>query len=98
MGISLKPQHLNRYRQIAWLSMKYGRSDLVKSTGLEETLEAEQKVTSKESPKAEEAVTNLENPTEDSSTRFFPQSGQPGLRSFPGRSDDFLSPTVGIAN
>lgn len=41
MAISLKPQHLNRYRQIAWLFMKYGRSDLVKESGLEETLEAE---------------------------------------------------------
>jgi len=36
MGISLKPQHLNRYRQIGWLLAKYGRSDLVKETGLEE--------------------------------------------------------------
>ena len=26
MGISLKPQHLNRYRQIAWLFVKYGRA------------------------------------------------------------------------
>ena len=41
MAISLKPQHLNRYRQIAWLLVKYGRSDLVKETGLAETLEAE---------------------------------------------------------
>jgi ubiquinone biosynthesis protein len=53
MGISLKPQHLNRYRQIAWLFVKYGRSDLVKSTGLEEVLEAEQRVTPKEATKAE---------------------------------------------
>ena len=34
MGISLKPQHLKRYKDIAWLLMKYGRSDLVKSAGL----------------------------------------------------------------
>src|SRR5207302_808608 len=27
MGISLKPQHLNRYRQIGWLLAKYGHSD-----------------------------------------------------------------------
>jgi ubiquinone biosynthesis protein len=60
MGISLKPQHLNRYRQIAWLSIKYGRSDLVKSTGLEETLEAEQKVTPKEAAKGEELAKDLE--------------------------------------
>ena len=52
MGISLNPQHLNRYRQIVWLFVKYGRSDLVKDSGLEETLEAEQRVTPKESSKA----------------------------------------------
>src|SRR5437763_11405620 len=60
MGISLKPQHLNRYRQIAWLFIKYGRSDLVKGTGLEETLEAEQRVTPKEAAKASELADDLE--------------------------------------
>jgi ubiquinone biosynthesis protein len=60
MGISLKSQHLNRYRQIAWLFVKYGRSDLVKSTGLEEVLEAEQRVTPKEAAKAEELASDLE--------------------------------------
>ena len=60
MAISLKPQHLNRYRQIAWLLMKYGRSDLVQSSGLDETLEAEQRVTPKEAAKAEELATDLE--------------------------------------
>ncbi|MBA3240764.1 MAG: AarF/ABC1/UbiB kinase family protein, partial [Acidobacteria bacterium] len=39
MGISLKTEHLKRYRDIAWLLMKYGRSDLVKSAGLEEAIE-----------------------------------------------------------
>src|SRR5918998_6841533 len=38
MGISLKTEHLKRYKDIAWLLMKYGRSDLVKQAGLEETL------------------------------------------------------------
>jgi len=60
MAISLKPQHLNRYRQIAWLFVKYGRSDLVKDTGLEETLEAEQRVTPKEAAKASELADDLE--------------------------------------
>jgi len=60
MGISLKPQHLNRYRQIAWLFVKYGRSDLVKDAGLEETLDAEQRVTPKEAGKAEELAGDLE--------------------------------------
>src|SRR4051794_17849840 len=60
MGISLKPQHLNRYRQIAWLLVKYGRSDLVKQSGLDETLESEQRVTPKEAAKAEELAKDLE--------------------------------------
>ena len=60
MALSLKPQHLNRYRQIAWLFMKYGRSDLVKSSGLEETLAAEQRVAPKEAAKANELADDLE--------------------------------------
>ncbi len=60
MGISLNPQHLNRYRQIAWLFVKYGRADLAKSTGLDEALAAEQRITPKEAAKAEELATDLE--------------------------------------
>ena len=60
MGISLKPQHLNRYRQIAWLFVKYGRSDLVKEAGLDETLAAEQRVSPKEAAKASELAEDLE--------------------------------------
>ena len=60
MAISLKPQHLNRYRQIAWLFVKYGRSDLAKSSGLEETLAAEQRATPQEQAKATELADDLE--------------------------------------
>src|SRR3982751_4668908 len=60
MAISLRPQHLNRYRQIAWLLVKYGRSDLVKQSGLEETLAAEQRATPKEKAKADELANDLE--------------------------------------
>ena len=60
MAISLKPQHLNRYRQIAWLFVKYGRSDLAKSSGLDETLDAEQRATPKEEAKASELAVDLE--------------------------------------
>src|SRR5438128_1562852 len=60
MGISLKPQHLNRYRQIGWLLAKYGRSDLVKETGLEETLTAEELLRPKEAAKADELAADLE--------------------------------------
>lgn len=34
MGLSLKPDHLRRYRDIARLLLKYGRSDLVFNAGL----------------------------------------------------------------
>ncbi len=60
MAISLKPQHLNRYRQIAWLFVKYGRSDLVKESGLDETLDAEQRATPKEKAKADDLADDLE--------------------------------------
>ncbi|HEY2799586.1 MAG TPA: AarF/UbiB family protein [Chthoniobacterales bacterium] len=60
MGISLKPQHLKRYQQIAWIFMKYGRSDLVKTTGLSEALEAEQRVAPEEVAKADELADDLE--------------------------------------
>jgi len=60
MAISLKPQHLKRYAQIAGLLVKYGRSDLVKSAGLEETLASEQRVTPKEAAKADELADDLE--------------------------------------
>src|SRR5438477_8113817 len=61
MDISLKPQHLNRYRQIAWLLAKYGRSDLVKQTGLQETLTAEELFKPKEAAKADELAADLES-------------------------------------
>jgi predicted unusual protein kinase regulating ubiquinone biosynthesis (AarF/ABC1/UbiB family) len=38
MGISLKPEHLKRYSEIARLLFKYGRGDLVKTAGLEDVL------------------------------------------------------------
>lgn len=44
MAISLKPEHLKRYKDIALLLMKYGRSDLVKSAGLDASIEGMQDV------------------------------------------------------
>jgi ubiquinone biosynthesis protein len=38
MAISLRPEHLKRYRDIAQLLIKYGRSDLVKKAKLDEAL------------------------------------------------------------
>lgn len=39
MGLSLKVEHLKRYRDIARLLWKYGRSDFVKRAGLDKVLE-----------------------------------------------------------
>jgi ubiquinone biosynthesis protein len=39
MALSLRPEHLKRYRDLARLLMRYGRSDLVRSAGLEGALE-----------------------------------------------------------
>lgn len=38
MGISLKTEHLKGYKDIAWLLLKHGRSDLVKNAGLDKIL------------------------------------------------------------
>ena len=38
MVISLKTEHLKGYRDIAWLLVKHGRSDLVKNAGLDKIL------------------------------------------------------------
>src|SRR5438132_716594 len=60
MGISLKPEHLKRYKDIAWLLMKYGRSDLVKRAGLEEALESSEGAAPAVVPEAEQLACDLE--------------------------------------
>ena len=37
--ISLQPERLKRYRDLVWLFVKYGRSDLVKGAGVDEVLQ-----------------------------------------------------------
>ncbi|HEV8368407.1 MAG TPA: AarF/UbiB family protein [Pyrinomonadaceae bacterium] len=59
MGISLKPERLKRYKDVAMLLMKYGRSDLISKAGLEEAiLPAEMESSSTAS--AEELADDLE--------------------------------------
>ncbi len=43
MGISLKPKHLKRYKDIAQLFFKYGKTDLINASGLEEVILEEEK-------------------------------------------------------
>jgi ubiquinone biosynthesis protein len=60
MGISLKPKHLKRYRDIALLLIKYGRSDVVKHAGLQDALEPDVSVeTTTGESKADELAQDL---------------------------------------
>jgi ubiquinone biosynthesis protein len=58
MPVSLRPQHVGRYRDIARLLVKYGRSDLVKEAGLDEV--ADYHDNGEVPPKAEELTDDLE--------------------------------------
>ena len=60
MGISLRPEHLKRYSQIAGLLLRYGRRDLVQKVGLEEMLEGESEVDPDQTPRAEGLAGDLE--------------------------------------
>src|SRR5215475_12954815 len=60
MEISLRPEHLKRYKDIAWLFMKYGRSDLVKKAGLEGAIESTSNGNAANVPEARELAGDLE--------------------------------------
>jgi predicted unusual protein kinase regulating ubiquinone biosynthesis (AarF/ABC1/UbiB family) len=60
MGMSLRPEHLKRYKDFAWLLFKYGRGDLVKNAGLSELMPQEQEQAGKPPPEAEELAADVE--------------------------------------
>ncbi|HUG54905.1 MAG TPA: AarF/UbiB family protein, partial [Vicinamibacteria bacterium] len=60
MGISLKGEHLKRYKDIASLFMKYGRSELVNSAGFDEVVGAEPVATPTGDKLADELAADLE--------------------------------------
>jgi predicted unusual protein kinase regulating ubiquinone biosynthesis (AarF/ABC1/UbiB family) len=60
MSILPKTEHLKRYKDVALLLMKYGRSDLVKGSGLESALVEEDIAENKSAPKAEDLADDLE--------------------------------------
>ncbi|MDT7542330.1 MAG: hypothetical protein QOE33_2234 [Acidobacteriota bacterium] len=60
MSILPKTEHLKRYKDVALLLMKYGRSDLVKGSGLESALVEEDMAENKSAPKAEDLADDLE--------------------------------------
>lgn len=58
--LSLKTERLKRYKDIALLLNKYGRSDLVKQAGLDEHLQLDQQAAAETGPEAEELAADLE--------------------------------------
>ncbi len=58
--VSLKTEHLKRYKDVAMLLVKYGRSDLVAQAGIGEIIEFDEPTLAKEIPKAEELAADLE--------------------------------------
>lgn len=58
--VSLKPERLKRYKDVAMLLMKYGRSDLVKQAGLEDSLDLDEAALTKSAPEAQELAADLE--------------------------------------
>jgi ubiquinone biosynthesis protein len=60
VSISLKPEHLARYKDVAHLLLKYGRSDLVKGTGLAELLPDDSAQAAAAAPEAAQLADDLE--------------------------------------
>ena len=60
MAISLKPQSLKRYKDLARLLAKYGRSDLVREAGLDDALEPGDINDPETPPEAEQLAEDLE--------------------------------------
>lgn len=58
--LSLKTERLKRYKDVALLLAKYGRSDLVKQAGLEDSLELDEQALAETRPEAEELAADLE--------------------------------------
>ncbi len=62
MKISFKPQHLKRYREIAQLLVKFGLSEVVRSTGLEDLLGGEKgRLARHTRPEPKELAADLEH-------------------------------------
>ncbi len=60
MPISLKPQHLKRYKDLALLLFKYGRVDMVRDAGLAELLPQEQAPGREAAPEAAQLADDVE--------------------------------------
>lgn len=61
MGISLRPEHLKRYKNLAWLVLKYGRSDLLGQVGLDGVIREHERPPVSANPRVEELPRDLES-------------------------------------
>lgn len=60
MSLSLRPEYLSRYKDVALLLFRYGRGDLVRRAGLGELLPEDTKAAVKATPEALELAEDLE--------------------------------------
>lgn len=60
MGVSLNPQHLRRYKDFAWLLLKYGRRGLVQEAGLSELMPEDSDQAAGAPGRAEELAADVE--------------------------------------
>jgi ubiquinone biosynthesis protein len=61
MVVSLKPERLKRYKDVAMLLIKYGRSDLISAAGLEGSVLPDEIAAETETAPAEDLANDLEN-------------------------------------
>jgi ubiquinone biosynthesis protein len=60
MVVSLKPERLKRYKDVAKLLIKYGRSDLISQAGLQDSVELDEITAETTGASAEELASDLE--------------------------------------
>src|SRR5882672_10835897 len=60
MAISLAPAHLKRYKDVVYLLLKYGRSDVIKASEFEDIFTESDHPSLTAIPKADELATDLE--------------------------------------
>lgn len=60
MSLSLRPEHIKRYKDLAWLLIKYGRTDLTTQMGLDQAIRDFERPVQAGDPKAEELPRDLE--------------------------------------
>src|SRR5688572_27614333 len=60
MGVSLKPEHLKRYKDVALLLLRYGHGDLVSRAGLTDLLPEDHLEKQRAAPQAAEFAADLE--------------------------------------